>query len=327
MTSQHLVNIFLSMGVALLLSLGIYLGIVVFFVNPYLATSEKLPNIFNFYSAEKGDLSSNVYIIGSSQVREGVNATIIQEIWGRETITSEVYNLGYTGDTPLRRLTELQAMKASHPKIVIIGISYQSFYDNGSIPYDQLLMVADKITLDNASRDLYNADELHWLSLNFFENAYEKRIWVIPAISGLLERADQNSSESLNFKDPFIYTVNETREELFKKLKDYPSEQQIYITFPKEDNRQKEALGYIVRQLQDSGTRVVIVVLPLNPLLEQTINNTDRQDMRAYLNGIDAPWIDFETHYPQQDFIDFVHMNDAGREEFSSDLAKAITPD
>jgi hypothetical protein len=327
MVSQQRVNILLSLGVAFLLSLVLYFGIILFFVNPHLETSEKLPNIFNLYAEKTGDPSSKVYILGSSQVREGVNATIIQELWGELNIHYEVYNMGYTGDTPLRRLTELQAMEKSHPKIVIIGVSYQSFFDGGSIPYEQLLMVAEKITLDNTSRMLYNPVELHWLSLNFFESSYEKRIWVLPAIRGIVLGENQNILESHNFKDPFIYTTNQTDEELLKKLRDHPDEQQIYISFPQEDNRQKTALVNIIRQLQDSGTRVVIVVMPLNSLLEQTVKDSDRCGMRTFLKDINTSWIDLESEYPQSDFIDFVHMNIAGREKFSRDLAEAIKPD
>lgn len=327
MASQQRVNILLSLGVALLLSLALYFGIVVFLVNPHLEDIDRLPNIFNLYAEKKADPSSSVYILGSSQVREDVNATIIQELWREKNISLEVYNLGYTGDTPIRRLTELQAMKESHPKIVVIGVSYISFNDSGDIPYEQLLMVADKITLDNTSRALYHPVELNWIYSDFFERAYGERIWVLPTLSGIVLKDNQELLDSHNFKDPFIYTVNQTDEELLEKLCDRPDEQQAYISFPEENNRQKIALMHMVQVLQDSGTQVVIVVMPLNPLLEKTISDTDRQDTREFLSTINVSWIDLESDYNRSDFIDFVHMNVAGREKFSKTLAEKITPD
>lgn len=327
MASQQRVNILLSLCVALLLSLALYFGIIVLLVNPHLETSDKLPNIFNLYAEKKLDPSSNVYILGSSQVRESVNATIIQELWREKNISYDVYNLGYTGDTPLRRLTELQSMELSHPKIVVIGVSYHSFNDSVNIPYEHILMVAEKITLNNNSRILYSPVELHWITSNFFERGYEKRIWVLPAIRGFVLRDDQKLLDSHNFKDPFIYMVNQTDGELLKKLHDHPDEQQVYISFPQEDNRQKTALVHIVRQLKDSGTRVVIVVMPINPLLEKTIKDSDRREMRTFLKDLNTSWIDLESEYSQSDFIDFVHMNVAGREQFSRSLAEAIKPD
>lgn len=324
MASQQSVKIVLSLGVALLISLVFYLIIIVFFVNPYIEATDKLPNIFNFYAEKKFEPESRVYILGNSQVREGVNASLIQELLLEKNIRYDAYNLGYTGDTPLRRLTELQTMKDSRPKIVVIGVSYISFNDSGTIPYEQLLMVAEKISLDNNSQSLYYPVELHWISADFFERCYEKRIWVIPAVCGIVLKDNPELQESHNFKDPFIYSINQTDEELLEKIHDHPEEQQAYITYPEEDNRQKRAFRYIVRELQDSGTHVIIIIMPLNPLLERTINETDRQDMRKFLNGINVSWIDLESDYDRSDFIDFVHINVAGREKLSRALAGNI---
>ena len=187
--------------------------------------------------------------------------------------------------------------------------------------------MADKISLDNTSQTLYTPDELHWMSLNFFENGYEKRTWIVPAIEGIFLRDNQEIAESHNFNDPFIYTVNQTDKELEEKLRDHPEEQQVYITFPRENNRQKTALTYFVRELQDGGTKVAIVIMPLNPLLEPTVNETNSQGMREFLNTLGVPVVDLESAYGRSDFIDFVHMNSAGREEFSRTLAEDILPD
>ena len=134
MAPQKRLYILLSVCLALFLSLAIYYGMIFFLVNPYIENTDKLPNIFNLYTEKTGDSASKVYILGSSQVREDVNASVIRELWQEKNVSADVFNLGYTGDTPLRRLTELQAMKKSHPDLVIVGVSYQSFSENGEYP-------------------------------------------------------------------------------------------------------------------------------------------------------------------------------------------------
>lgn len=308
------------------MSLCVYMGIITFLVNPFIETNERIPNIFNLYAEKNGEQADLVYILGSSQVREGINATVIQDLWRDNNSVLEVYNLGYSGDTPLRRLVELQALKDTAPKLVIIGVSYQSFHDDGNLPKEQLLVSSDRIRLDNTSRSLFRNEELQWMSPDSIQNQYEKRIWIIPAIKNLILKNHQNIEEGQNFKDPFIYTINETNDELQQKLRNYPDEQRLYTTFPNEINRQKIAFEYTLQELKKTDTKVIILVMPLNPLLEQTVNRSDYEEMREFLNSTNISWIDLESTENRSEFIDFVHMNVVGRENISRYLAEHITP-
>jgi hypothetical protein len=326
MESQSRLKIFLATGVALLLAAGFFLLIITFIVNPYLDTNEKLTNIFYLYTKTAGDDTPPVYIVGSSQVREDINATVIQEIWNERNLSFEVYNVGYTGDTPLRRLTELVKMRESHPRLVVIGVSYHSFHDDIQIPYEHLLIPSDQILLDEPSRSLFTSTEQQYLSGGSIKNIWEKRIWIIPSLAGLLHQDEQNIENTHNFKDPFIYSVNETDLVLERKIREHPDEQRMYVTFPPDDNRQKKALTYIIGQLRQSGSGVTILIMPLNPLLEQTVSEADYRGMRQFLHSTNVTVVDFETVGDRTDFIDLVHMNSAGREKVSRLLTSSITP-
>ena len=302
----------------------IFLFIVNIFVTPYISETDKLPNIVTFYDQNNNATGYKVYFVGDSQIREGIDANEVEKTFSKNNITAEVFNLGYTGDTPVRRLTELKKLIKSKPDLVIIGVSYHSFSHPEIIPREHLIMVGGTTEFDDTTKAFFTESELNVLNSNIIELSYEKRVWVAPMLISIIYQDKQIINNSHNFKNPYIYSKNQTPEELIDKLRRYPTQQVQHVTFPESENRMTESETYTIQQLKNANISVILIDMPLNPLLRPFISTDNRTRFETYLSEVGVPVIDLENQYPQSDFIDFLHLNAAGRKNLTQQISDEI---
>ncbi len=130
-----------------------------------------------------------------------------------------------------------------------------------------------------------------------------------------------------NFKDPYHFTENQTAEELSKKLEE-PSLLELF-DFRRSQARERAALIYLVKELEEAGIDVFIVQMPLNPLLLEQLPEDYLESYHAYLETLaeryGAVLLKFETSHPAGDFTDLTHLNSRGRPAFSRSISGIIT--
>lgn len=314
-------KIILTVISAVIISFGIYFITISILVNPYLGDTQRLLNIFDFYSDSGRDEGEYIYFIGSSQIREGIDAHLIEYYLDNVNYSVGVYNLGYTSDTPLRRITELNYLIDSKPKLVIIGMSYYQLSNRAKIHDDHLALISDRENLDDYSKKLFNENELKQIKMNYIELNIYKRKFLFSSIKNLINHESKYGNEN-NFKNPYRYTENKTHEELINLTKSHGLLNWRMVN--KDDNSMKKALNYTIEKLKAENIEVIIINMPLHPLLSETIPNTTKENYFLYLNSTGVNCYDFEKKYSQNYFIDLTHLNVVGRYNFSNEVAKII---
>jgi hypothetical protein len=131
-----------------------------------------------------------------------------------------------------------------------------------------------------------------------------------------------------NFKKPFIYTKDQSEEELIAKIK----ESDIINEFNDEKlkQRQFDALELFVNKVKskNENIEVIFVLMPINPMLLSELN---KENLSGYYERIyeissenNIEIFDFEKSYDKTEFTDLTHLNKNGRENFASILSKEL---
>jgi hypothetical protein len=316
-TSQYL-KIALVISGAFLCAFIIYFAIIACLVNPYIQTHtwKQISDNLDLYESTTKTSENSIYFLGNSQVMHDFDPVLVQEYLKTENLTFRVYNVGVDDDTPLQRLTELQGMIRSKPKIVIIGYSYTSFSNlTRYVPDDNLALLSGRIVMDGYSRSLYTKEQLALIDQNTIEQQIFKRKFIIPAIRSLLGIHLQERANIVND------TMSLEQKNIIAKI---PYDAFLAPVY-QDDNNQKRAFVHLNNELAKNNISVIYVNMPLDPLRSGTIPDTTRENFFTFMNSTGVKNYDFEQRYAGYDFHDLVHQNKYGREKFSRDIASIIS--
>lgn len=315
-------------------------------ILPKCPETDKNSAIFDFYQFMTEDYTSSsnvkekkvVYFIGSSQIASGLDTFIIEDDLKASKVEAKVYNLGISGDTPLRRLSEMNSLIDSHPDYVIIGITYFGFHEDSIQDFSKYSTSDTYSKLDDYSKSLYreyNKKEAFSLFNNIYSFFGQGQKMINYFFYG---PKNQKNSEYL-FKSKFGPDLSpeflkEKREETTRKLnpeKGTDAEQKLfeYTIVTDVNNSDKKAFCYFVQKLKENNISVIIVKMPLNPMILEKIPNSTRTNYFNVINNtvkIDgAVHYDFEKSLIEEDFIDIAHFNtQQGTKKFSHDMAQVI---
>lgn len=326
MTDHDREKIVLALIAALIVSAAINIVVLNNLVDPYLNATDRVINIFNFHDQHKGLADKEIYFIGSSQAAGDIDSYIIENTLERQNIGLQVYDIGYSGDTPLRRITELTQLVHSKPKMIFIGLTYYELNDPSfNISDDCLALVSDRIILDSYTKSLFTKEETAFINMNPIYSKFYKRKFILPSLQAyLLKRSLNTDAEAVgDFKIPQTFNANLTQDLLRIRLNNSRDMLDKYIVY-KNDNIQKKALNYTIARLRSEGIDVVIINMPLNSMLSRKITNETRENYFSFLNTTGVSYYDFESQYPAECFSDLTHLNWEGKEALSKDIAKII---
>jgi hypothetical protein len=302
----------LTVVVAVFISVILFISLEEFIISPYLHATNREVNIFELYDHNE---CNNTYFIGSSQIGSGIDARMIGQ---------NAYNLGSMGDTPLRRLIELNRMIAARPHTVIIGLTYYELNESSTLisQTDYIAPVSDKI--GDIPRKFFSDRELE--AIDAFPHYYNRK-FLLDGISVLIGYSSINYSNQqnwnvTNFTIPENHERNNTHQELMKRLSDR-AQVGRYVVSDK-DCSQKDALNYTICRLRDSGVNVMVINMPLNPLLSARISNETRKNYFNFLNQTGVKYYDFERACSREHFVDLTHLNSAGRKRFTELLCPIV---
>lgn len=319
---------------AFLISTFLFSLVVESCIDPYLKDTKRELAVFNFYEEQKNkNLNKNpnsncIYFIGCSQTRHGVDAYSMEDSLKEANCNFQVYNIGVDADTPLKRITEINNIIETKPNLVILCLSYRSFF--APIPEDKLYLAHDGTKIDEEDCKLFDEEQLKILRQNEVGRFFDKRRYFISSVQFLLKN-DGRYYFTHNFKDPGGLYGSTSEDEIQKTLNNPESE--IMREFVPDRHapenqiifeQQKKALKYTVEKLEENGINVIILNMPLNPKLSERIPRSTRKDISSFLSNIDVPYYDFENNYPSEYFWDLNHMNIDGRSIFSTDVARIL---
>ena len=296
-----------------------------------------LPDSFYRFEAqiESADPSdTNIFFIGSSQLREGVDALYLEAgLRQQGPAPIRVKNFGTSSSVSIDQYLQLPLVLKKKPELVVVMNSWRFFYlkyEMVKFKYSthSLKQVLKAVILYGPARFLKDAgDELpDILCASFFRSFRYIRLYRIPEIAQrYMQAKDKNRA-------PRWYAYGEARAPE-AQIEKYAG-MQIEITEAAEIK--KRFFVKMIRDLKVSGARVLVVEAPYHPRVEAKTNraagawpeyeNFMRQTAREldfeYISAGDLPV------FEEEDFLDTTHLGAAGRRKFSRYLLslKAFDP-
>jgi hypothetical protein len=323
-------NILLTLSFALIFAFICYFSFTTFLLNPWLENNQRELRVLDFYSHKNTSTTPEIYFIGTSQIKEGIDCYIIENESKTFNKSFVCYNLAVNEDTPLRRLTELEFIIKTKPKMVVYGTQIRDIYRSAEIQESRLMLVSNRIILDNTSTKLFNKKQLELLHLNPINNNLQNRVY-IPSffnyitINKLFPNSIADYEYRDNFKNPYknveSVSIQQKIESVTRNIND------TYFSEYYGDSTNKMALEHIIQELNKNNIKVIIINMPNDPSGSKYISNSTRDNYSSYLNNLGITYYDFENYYSSDFFRDYTHMNEKGRTSFSHDIAKIIFQD
>jgi hypothetical protein len=332
-------KVIVTVSFAIIFAFICYFLFTTFFLNPWLETNQRELCVLNFYTHKNTSTVPEIFFIGTSQVKEGLDCYIVENDGKKSNLSFDCYNLAVNADSPLRRLIELDSIIRTKPRVVVIGTGYTDIYQGEKIDYSRLMLLSNKIVsqeiiLDATSVKLFDTKQLELLNLNPLERDISSRIYIISylnywTVNRLSPNSDADYAYRNNFKNPHATFTDPARENLTVQEKialmnKYSLTNDTVFAENYGDTANKLALKHIIQELNKNNITVILVAMPLDPLGAQTISDATQKNYFSFLNSTGAPSYNFQNRYPSNYFHDLDHMNGEGRTSFSHDIAKVI---
>jgi len=326
------IRIVATASFAILCAFICYFSFTAFFLNPWLENNQRELTVLNFYSHKNTSAVPEIFFIGTSQMKEGLDCYLIEDDVRAANSSVLCYNLAVNADTPLRRLTELDAIIQARPEIVVIGTDIRNMYSGEKIEESRLILVANKINLDAPSTELFDAEQLGLLHVHPLEKDIANRVYIVSYLNYLtINKLAPNSVADYeyrnNFKNPYKNVENASIEEKTARADSYDPVNDTVFSKNYGDSVNKLALKHTIRELQKNNITVIIIEMPGDPLAMQKISATTKNNYFSFLNTTGVTYYNFQDRYPSTYFHDLSHMNVQGRTSFSHDIAQIIIQD
>lgn len=292
-------------------------------IENYLIHNYPLRSIFNFYLTDRED--DLILLVGSSQVREDLDAPFIQS----RLKNYHVYNLGYTGDMPSRRLMDLPFLLKLKPKVVVFGLDYFQVSGNYPPPLDDFKMVVDLTDYkQNQQFENFNGTgvnkviEWDWLQKLNYRIAF-----LVPAINYKMRYVSQaNKDEYGELRQPSQYTGILNAEQKRKALKTVFDDR---FLVSEKNNEQKAALKFFLENLRKNGIKVIVVDMPNNPLLNSVISGSSKKAYQEFIRteviGRCDLYVSYKNDFDDSSFYDMTHMDKKGREVLTQKVYEHVS--
>jgi len=322
-------KVIVGIVVGLVLAGGMF-GVLFWFadVDEYLVSSKDILSLYHFYDTHQPE-GDEVYFVGSSIVGCGMYTPLINTLLQESVENITTYNLKMSSDTPLQRALQVSEIINLKPSLVIYGISYRSVtsvqsYGDTVWNSENAILIGDRVNLESDISYLLSDDEIDDLKsepdLMFYKRFFR---------SALYNKLFGKNTGYLDYEyDPYggenarISLSSQTIKEIGRDAKNPNHNWRPIIT--NESTRHKDALIYNVKELQDAGISVILVIMPLHPLVSEEITDESRQNFYDLLNETGAKWYDYEFLLEGEYFRDTHHMTFDGALEFAPVMADLI---
>ena len=295
-------------------------------IDDYLHETKQIYRLYDFYDRKVGLNETAVYFVGSSVIGDAVHCQEVDEYLSAAGYNISTYNLLMDSDTSLRRSVQLLDIIASHPAMVVMGVTYQSVTDDKWVD-ETVILVHDRLHINPEAIPLYSEQELSDLSKIPDLKYKQKFLW-----NSLKSYTPAWKLNGMDYaKDPFVINENDRRlsvtpfEKIALRAENPNTEDMRWLrAVPAEMTRHKQALLYNVATLQNAGIPVILLNMPLHPLFSEKISAESRQNFYNLLNATKASWYDMEFSYDSGYFRDSHHATFAGGSVISKDIADII---
>ncbi len=312
-------NIFIIPIIILILTSLIYFGFISSF-KQFGATNNRFIAVLNKFATLPKD---SLLFIGDSQIREDIDCLLIE----LKIKNLGCFNLAVEGILPSQIMPLSFLLSSSNPNTIVIGVSPLLFYEGVNKNNDLFFFMNSKkgIVINKFMEDILNKEEKEILFMSPFDKTLYKRKFILPYYMGLLNsfsRQTQLRTNPTNFKDPYIYIEDQSISQLNKKLNDQTIIDMFDIN--KNSKRQIDIFNYFLQTLSNNKQHVIVMQMPLNPLLTDTLDKDSLQNYHNFLSLLSKKYnftlLNLQDSFTKDDFTDLTHLNSNGRQKLAFNI-------
>lgn len=225
--------------------------------------------------------SRTMFLLGSSQVAAS-NVTQVNDIIKNKDIS--VYNLAKAGNTPTKRIQEVNDIISLNPEIIFYGISYRDF----KFPFDyveSILPSAEQINSCSLEEFFISNPEL--LTRYFLKTISNER-------DGIILKTYMKNTPFYDYKPVSIPNSLKIDEESIENKKWVKHCHMSENTL---------AINSIISKLQSNNIKVVIFTTPLDKFYLKSLSNSQKDQFKELLEGLTEKYgieiYEFEEKYSE----------------------------
>jgi len=282
-----------------------------------------------FFSMEINSKEKLVFLMGSSMVAQ-LNVTKIDEMVSQFNDEYTVYNVAYNGDTPNKRLLNIDKLISLKPKMVVYGISYDTF----GLSYEEKIENNEKDLFLPDPKDVF--DELINSNNQKF-GPFNPKITSIKFIreffsfTGLFPPTSANKIYLPNA--PFSYFAEYQRVihtddvnlERYTTIEDIKG-----VKIPLENNERVKNFKTIIKKLHDNDIEIVLLIAPLHETYLSHVPKSEYTELYKIIDDVKNEFnlqvYDIQNKYANLPiWMDVTHVAyDKKSMIYSEELAKEI---
>ena len=227
-----------------------------------------------FFNQKFEPKNKNIFLLGSSHTGQ-LNSTLVQNNISDIDENVIIYNLAYNGDTPKKRIEQMNQIISLQPSLIFYGISYRDFSTN-------------------------NIEQRSPLEINNFLSKYLDQIFNIDKVNPKLItlEAIRDIFSSTNLFPPEgsrIYVENQPffsydRSQMIivsdKELKKQKNITQIPIIEERNSNEQFQYFKKFLQEMKNNEIEVIIFTTPVHKYYLENMQDKDKKEFQLMLNEI-----------------------------------------
>ena len=222
-----------------------------------------------------------IFLIGSSHI--GIsNATVIKEILLENQLDYEVYNLGYNGDQPSKRIHHLPEIISLKPDLIVYGIGYRDFNQNvvDKIPPiqkilpDPVRIIDDLFSIDDSK---FNEINPRLLTSQILKITYNQ---IYPSIK--YDLINLPNTPFISFYQYDTKILNDT------ELQQYPEGNPLISNIdPTLENPEIFYFNEIILELENNDIPIIIFQTPINKYYLDSIPNSEKENFKKIIKNLE----------------------------------------
>ena len=227
-----------------------------------------------FFNQEFDPKNKKIFLLGSSHTGQ-INSTLVQNNISNIDENLIVYNLAYNGDTPKKRIEQINQIISLQPSLIFYGVSYRDFGTNN---IEQKSPLEINNFLSDSLNQIFNIDKIN------------PKLITLEAIRDIFSSTNifpQKGSRIYLENQPFFsYDRSQMIIVSDKELKKQQKTTQIPNIEEKDLNEQFQYFKKFLQEMKNNEIEVVVFTTPVQKYYLENMQDKDKKEFQLMLNEI-----------------------------------------
>ena len=228
----------------------------------------------SFFNQDFDPKNKKIFLLGSSHTGQ-INSTLVQNNISNIDENVIVYNLAYNGDTPKKRIEQINQIISLQPSLIFYGVSYRDFGTNN---IEQRSPLEINNFLSNSLNQIFNIDKIN------------PKVITLEAIRDIFSSTNLFPPEGSRIyveNQPFFsYDRSQMIIVSDAELQKQKNITQIPIIEGRDSNEQFQYFKKFLQEMKNKEIEVVIFTTPVHKYYLENMPDKDKKEFQLMLNEI-----------------------------------------